>query len=279
MSFDIEISIGGLFAIGATASRPVTGRIADVQEVWLRAPIDQMHRPLLGFFAENFLGSNRHPPIPLQPDPTAFVPADAGRMLVLVDLASVEVEVTSNAQPGRMHLGDVSASVPDALTPASSVHWIPSIADLGIQRWNGGGLAKVKLPAGDVEAADILVDEQGRQVLWTMSGGGEKVIANRTLIRQSGATQLTLLLNGAWGDWTVELSATAGTVPLLLTCDVHHFARDYRSPVSSLTHFHHLDTIADLVGSHVHQPTKAGHAGAYRTARPACPQALQVTLL
>lgn len=281
MSFDIEISIGGLFAIDATARKPAAGsNIAPVENLWLRSPDDKMHRPLLGFLAENFRGSDPPSPLPLVPDPTSFTPADGRRMLVLVDLDGAEAEVSSNGGTGSMDLGDPSSAAPDAKTPATSVRWIPSIADLGIKNWNGKGPAKVRLPAGDVEAAGILEDEQKSTVLWKMYGGDEKAIANGAVIRQRGASDVKLSLKGAWGTWKVVLSAEVGqTLPLYLTCDVRHFARDYLSAVTTLAHFGHLDTIADLVGAKVHQPSKASLHGAYRTARPACPQAMQVTLV
>lgn len=162
-------------------------------------------------------------------------------------------------------------------TPGEPMTNILSTGNLGVHQITSasadelptGASALLRLDYGSIFAREIIKDESGKTISWSVAHGAYKELAEFVVLEADNLTQASFSWPGRHLLFTRQQ-----TVEVCLTNDITEITPSYHAPQTALNHLGHIKGVAEGNPT-IHIPKV--HTGSARTGHPICPTAYHVS--
>lgn len=291
MAFDLEVTISGLCVIVLTTDKneekPCRPLAVDVLAVESGEESGEDHG---GQHSGSDSGNDGHTMI--HTPRLSFWPADAnpdwtgadpylhvgprGEKQAFYGVTGQIIELKSNYEDRQCHVSWADDGVHLPIGPNSEklFDWVPSVESLGIiggihvptdaADLPKGASARMILPAGELFARSVAVDDEGAPVAWRFPGDDDAIraIANEVVFRATAIESLDLILSDTETGTRTEIEMLTNpnrTINIGMSNDLEKVTPDFvTSAIAELHHLTGLNRMALVEGQTVKPPKAEG---------------------
>jgi hypothetical protein len=252
---DFELTISGLWVLALQSSDINDTHPVEPEAVDIIIPAAHHHHPRLSYLPSEVIP---HPAL----EPQMVIDPRGGRIANLPVQGMVLELSFSNGSTTPFHL-EWSEPRPEAPLLESSLTWLPTLAELGFDKFSlgdpgtlpKGAATRLRLPEGELFARNIVRTPDGAgYLLWNFPvGETTRALANEIVFRARGVDDAIFSLDGK----TILASnlGPAGTLRMSLANDISIVPSNYNSPQTNLDHLSHLAVLAPMRTPSFQPPT------------------------